>query len=57
MEPTPPLAHLLILLIALPFQLGLAGVNARVRWFTPGELRFWGIAVFVLFEIIYLAIR
>jgi hypothetical protein len=57
MEPTPPLAHLLVLLIALPFQLGLAGVNARVRWFTPGELRFWGIAVFVLFEIIYLAIR
>ena len=57
MQSTTPLAHLVVLLIALPFQMGLAALNARVRWFTPGELRFWAIAVFVFLEILYLAIR
>ncbi len=57
MDPTPPLAHLFVLLIALPFQLALVAVNARTRWFTPGELRFWGIALFVFLEIIYMATR
>lgn len=57
MQSTTPLAHLVVLLIALPFQMGLAALNTRVRWFTPGELRFWAIAVFVFLEIVYLAIR
>jgi hypothetical protein len=51
---TEPLAHLGLLLLALPLQLGLAGLNARARWFTPGELRFWAVAVFVILEIAYL---
>jgi hypothetical protein len=52
---TSPLAHLLLLLLALPLQAGLVLVNARRDWFTPGELRFWGVAVFVMLELVYLA--
>ena len=51
---TTPLAHFALLLLASPFQLGLAIFNGHNRWFTPGELRFWAVAVFVLLEIIYL---
>ena len=51
---TTPLAHIILLLLALPLQLGLAAVNGRTQWLTPGELRFWGIAVFILLEIAYL---
>ncbi len=47
----------MVLSIAFPFQLGLVAVNARTRWLTPGELRFWGIAIFVFLEIVYLATR
>ncbi len=46
--------HLIVLLIALPLQLGLAAVNNRTSFFTPGELRFWGVAVFIICEIAYL---
>ena len=51
---TTPLAHLLLLLLALPLQLGLVALNGRSRWLTPGELRFWAVAVFVMLEIAYL---
>jgi len=47
-------AQLLILALAVPFQLVLLPINARNHWFTPGELRFWAVAVFVLVEIVYL---
>jgi len=47
--------QLLVLLLALPVQLALVPVNARTRWLTPGELRFWCVAIFILVEIIYLA--
>ena len=50
---TSPLAHVLLLL-ASPLQLGLAALNGRRHWFTPGELRFWAVAVFVILEIVYL---
>jgi hypothetical protein len=50
------LTHAIILGIALPLQLGLVPFNAAKRWLTPGELRFWTIAVFILIELIYLAI-
>ncbi len=52
---TTPLLHLVLLLLALPLQLGLAVLNGRTRWLTPGELRFWGVAIFLIVEIIYLA--
>ncbi len=48
------LGHLIVLLLALPLQLGLAALNGRTNFFTPGELRFWGIAVFLIVEIGYL---
>jgi hypothetical protein len=48
-------AHPLLLLAALPLQLGLAVLNGRTGWLTPGELRFWGVAVFVFVELAYLA--
>ncbi len=48
------LGHLLVLLLALPLQLGLASLNSRTRFFTPGELRFWGVALFLIVEIAYL---
>ena len=51
---TAPLAHLLLLILALPLQLGLAVFNGKMQWFTPGELRFWGVAVFLILEIAYL---
>jgi len=43
--------HAWLLLVALPLQFGLVAVNARWRWLTPGELRFWTIAVFVFVEV------
>jgi hypothetical protein len=51
---TSPLAHVVLLLLALPLQFGLAALNGRMAWFTPGELRFWGVAVFLILEIGYL---
>jgi hypothetical protein len=51
---TTPFAHLVVLLAALPVQCGLAVMNGHTEWFTPGELRFWAVAVFVILEIGYL---
>ena len=48
------LGHLVALLVALPLQLGLAVINGRTGFFTPGELRFWGVALFLIVEIAYL---
>ncbi len=48
------LGHLIALLVALPLQLGLAALNGRTGFFTPGELRFWGVALFLIVEIAYL---
>lgn len=55
MDSLPPIVHLVLLLVALPLQLGLVLANAGTGWFTPGEIRFWGIAVFVILEIAYMA--
>ena len=49
------IAQLLVLVAALPLQLLLVPLNRRKRWFTPGELRFWSIALFVIVEFIYIA--
>jgi hypothetical protein len=48
--------QLAILVAALPLQLALVPINARTRWLTSGELRFWSVAIFVLVEIVYLAV-
>ncbi len=49
------MTQIYILLAALPVQLAFIPLNARTRWFTPGELRFWSVATFVIFEVGYLA--
>lgn len=54
MNDSTMLGHLIVLLLALPLQLGLAAWNGRSGVFTPGELRFWGVAVFLIVEIAYL---
>lgn len=54
MNDSTMLGHLVVLLLALPLQLGLALLNSRTAFFTPGELRFWGVAVFLIVEIAYL---
>jgi len=48
--------QVIILLVALPLQLALIPMNARTSWLTPGELRFWSVAIFILVEIVYLAV-
>lgn len=55
MDSIPPVVHLALLLAALPLQIGLVLANARTGWFTPGEIRFWGIAAFAILEIAYMA--
>jgi hypothetical protein len=50
------LVHVLLLIVALPLQIALLLVNRRTRWLTPGELRFWTIALFVFVEIGYLVL-
>ena len=41
---------------ALPLQLLLIPLNARTGWLTPGELRFWAVAFFVVVELCYLTV-
>jgi len=48
--------HILALVIALPMQLAMVPLNRRAQWFTPGELRFWAVAVFVTVEVVLLAL-
>ncbi len=56
-EVTPISTQLLLLLLALPLQLALVPLNARTRWLTVGELRFWTVAIFVAVELVNLAAR
>ncbi len=47
--------HLLALLVALPLQLALIPLNRRREWLSPGELRFWAVAIFVTVEVVFLS--
>ena len=53
---TALLPQLGVLIAALPLQLALIPLNARTRWLTAGELRFWSVAVFIGVEFGYLAL-
>lgn len=46
--------HLLVFAASAPFQYALGAWNTRRRWFTPGEIRFWGVVIFVVAEFVYL---
>jgi hypothetical protein len=48
--------HLAVLIAALPLQLALIPLNARTRWLTAGELRFWSVAIFLCVEFVHLAL-
>ena len=48
------LEHVAVFAVCAPFQLLLGIWNSRKRWLTPGEVRFWGVAIFVAAEMIYL---
>jgi len=48
------LAHIIIFAACVPLQFGLGVWNTRKKWLTPGEVRFWGMAIFVTAEFIYL---
>ena len=48
------LEHIIVFAVCAPFQILLGIWNTRRRWLTPGEVRFWGVAIFVAAEMIYL---
>ncbi len=50
------LPQLAVLGAALPLQLALIPLNARTRWLTAGELRFWSVTVFIAIEFVHLAL-
>lgn len=47
-------AHLFAVVIAVPFQLGLGVINTRKALLTPGEVRFWCIVIFIMFDLLFL---
>lgn len=49
-------AQFVLLGVALPLQLLLLPLNARRKWLTPGELRFWAVTVFLIVELCYLIV-
>ena len=50
------LEHLAVFGAAAPFQLGIGVLNTRKKWLTPGEVRFWGVMLFVAAEFTYLGV-
>ncbi len=50
------LEHLIVFAACAPLQLGLGVLNTWKKWLTPGEVRFWGEALFVAAEFIYLGL-
>ena len=50
------LEHVLVAAVCVPFQLLIGVWNTRSKWLTPGEVRFWGVAVFLVAEFVYLGV-
>ncbi len=50
------LEHVIVAAVCAPFQLLIGVWNTRSHWLTPGEVRFWGVALFVAVELAYLGI-
>ena len=50
------LEHLIVFATCAPLQLGIGVLNTRKKWLTPGEVRFWGVALFVAAEFAYLGL-
>ncbi len=50
------LDHAIVVAACAPFQFLIGVWNTRSRWLTPGEVRFWGVALFVAAEFAYLGL-
>lgn len=48
--------HIIVLAICLPLFIGLGILNSRLNLLTPGEIRFWGVCIFVAVEFLYLGL-
>lgn len=48
------LEHLAVVAAVTPLHFALGALNTRTRWLTGGEVRFWGVALFVLAELVFL---
>lgn len=46
--------HLAVVAAVTPLQFALGALNTRTDWFTAGEIRFWGVVVFLIAELVYL---
>lgn len=52
----PVIAHIVVLAICVPLFIGLGVWNSRHNLLTPGEIRFWGVCIFVAIEFLYLGL-
>jgi hypothetical protein len=52
----PVIDHIIVLAICLPLFIGLGMLNSRLNLLTPGEIRFWGVCIFVAVEFLYLGL-
>lgn len=48
--------HFIVYLLCLPLIVGLGIVNTRHKVFTTGEIRFWGVCIFIGAELVYLGV-
>ena len=48
--------HIITYLLCVPFIAALGVFNTHRRIFTIGEIRFWGISIFVAAELIYIGV-
>ena len=50
------LEHVAVAAVCVPFILLIGVWNTRRRWLTLGEVRFWGVALFIAVELVYLGV-
>lgn len=48
------LEHLAVIAAVTPLQFGLGALNTHTHWLTAGEVRFWGVVLFLMAELVYL---
>lgn len=48
--------HLLVVAAVTPLQFALGALNTRTAWLTAGEIRFWGVILFLMAELVYLGV-
>lgn len=46
--------HVVVYLVCVPIVVGLGVFNTRKKMFTVGEIRFWGICIFIAAELVNL---